>query len=107
MANQESDYQRANATPQLSGAFGLQHVLRESWLGAAAEVNATLSPVPGSDDVDDACAHVRALPAAGSDGPLFFAVVSSSPTRPSVCCRTRTKFENFRRLVFGCIDADF
>ena len=28
-------------------------------------------------------------------------------TRHSVCCRTITKFENFRRLVLGCIDADF
>ena len=31
----------------------------------------------------------------------------ASTTRPSVCCRTTTNIENFRRLVLGCIDADF
>ena len=44
----------------------------------------------------------------GADDEIWFLIVSdgSSVTRPSVCCRTTTKFENFRRLVLGCIDAD-
>ena len=28
-------------------------------------------------------------------------------TRPSVCCRATTKFENIRRLILGFVDADF
>ena len=31
----------------------------------------------------------------------------SETTRRSVCCRPTTIFDNFRRLVLGCIEADF